>query len=383
MQESPISDAFFAVPVSFVKQHSPNHSPETDDTIHKSNSVTSPQPPRSLSLIIAGNVVTPVDLDNVVTSGMITSMMNSLAPNIAQDSQSSSLIQATIFSPENSSYESTPNQSSAPSPVANEDPQQEPGFWLINKIIGFSKHFQPFNADGSVPAAQDGTETKGIAAIHNLKRSALSTKARWSADNIAVSQSTPPASHRAPLKSILKKPVPRSALQQVMVNTGTASQDSVNESQMSINDDEDVISSDTSMPAAPQIDLPVGMDQKIMFMGKLQPKSSLYSAAYHSSAPDLTTLTVDSPQMSRLNSQSSLSSSKKKLMFSDDNLPAGTPKVYLATHSKTAYNRKPDANMTLKKLTPQLKMEIREELNAYKRSEMQVHEESVRNTAFH
>ncbi|KAL7748925.1 hypothetical protein RI367_005573 [Sorochytrium milnesiophthora] len=55
----------------------------------------------------------------------------------------------------------------------------------------------------------------------------------------------------------------------------------------------------------------------------------------------------------------------------------------LPTFRKGEYNRKPDANATFKKLTPRLKMEIREELNAFKKSEMPVHQESQSNTAFH
>jgi hypothetical protein len=55
----------------------------------------------------------------------------------------------------------------------------------------------------------------------------------------------------------------------------------------------------------------------------------------------------------------------------------------LPTFRKSEYNRKPDGNATFKKLTPQMKVAIREELNAFKRSEMSVHEDSTRNTCFH
>jgi len=55
----------------------------------------------------------------------------------------------------------------------------------------------------------------------------------------------------------------------------------------------------------------------------------------------------------------------------------------LPTFRKSEYSRKPDINSTFKHLTPQLKMQIREELNEYKKHEMQVHESSLRNTLFH
>jgi len=37
------------------------------------------------------------------------------------------------------------------------------------------------------------------------------------------------------------------------------------------------------------------------------------------------------------------------------------------------YNRRPDQNSTFRKLTPKLKMEIRAELNTYKKTEMAIH----------
>lgn len=55
----------------------------------------------------------------------------------------------------------------------------------------------------------------------------------------------------------------------------------------------------------------------------------------------------------------------------------------LPTFRKSEYSRRPDINSTFKHLTPQLKMQIREELNEYKKHEMQVHESSLRNTLFH
>lgn len=55
----------------------------------------------------------------------------------------------------------------------------------------------------------------------------------------------------------------------------------------------------------------------------------------------------------------------------------------LPTFRRSEYNRRPDTNATFRKLTPKLKMEIREELNTYKKHEMPVHESSLRNTCFH
>ena len=48
----------------------------------------------------------------------------------------------------------------------------------------------------------------------------------------------------------------------------------------------------------------------------------------------------------------------------------------LPTFRKSEYNRKPDTNATFKKLTPQMKVEIREELNSFKKTEMPIHESS-------
>ncbi|KAG5460435.1 MAG: hypothetical protein BJ554DRAFT_7515, partial [Olpidium bornovanus] len=55
----------------------------------------------------------------------------------------------------------------------------------------------------------------------------------------------------------------------------------------------------------------------------------------------------------------------------------------LPTFRHTEYNRKPDMDVTFRRLTPKLKTEIRDELNAYKKNEMPVHEQSLRNTNFH
>ncbi|KAG0045055.1 hypothetical protein BGZ83_009683 [Gryganskiella cystojenkinii] len=50
---------------------------------------------------------------------------------------------------------------------------------------------------------------------------------------------------------------------------------------------------------------------------------------------------------------------------------------------KSEYNRQSDKHATFKILTPDLKSEIRDELNTYKMREMAVHVESMGNTAFH
>ena len=50
----------------------------------------------------------------------------------------------------------------------------------------------------------------------------------------------------------------------------------------------------------------------------------------------------------------------------------------LPTFRKSEYNRKPDGTATFKNLTPALKGQIREELNQFKKTEMEVHSESNR-----
>lgn len=48
----------------------------------------------------------------------------------------------------------------------------------------------------------------------------------------------------------------------------------------------------------------------------------------------------------------------------------------LPTFRKSEYNRKPDATATFKNLTQQMKVDIREELNNFKKEEMDIHPES-------
>lgn len=62
--------------------------------------------------------------------------------------------------------------------------------------------------------------------------------------------------------------------------------------------------------------------------------------------------------------------SSKMLMFAE------TVEV-LPTFRKSEYNRKPDGGATFRNLTPLLKGQIRDELNTYKKNEMEIHDEST------
>ncbi|KAF9955920.1 hypothetical protein BGZ72_003272 [Mortierella alpina] len=55
----------------------------------------------------------------------------------------------------------------------------------------------------------------------------------------------------------------------------------------------------------------------------------------------------------------------------------------IPAHRKSEYNRRSDKNATFRILTPDMKSEIRDELNIYKMREMAVHVDSMGNTAFH
>ncbi|KAF9570234.1 hypothetical protein EC968_002053 [Mortierella alpina] len=55
----------------------------------------------------------------------------------------------------------------------------------------------------------------------------------------------------------------------------------------------------------------------------------------------------------------------------------------IPAYRKSDYNRSSDKHATFRILTPDLKSEIRDELNTYKMREMAVHVESMGNTAFH
>ncbi|KAF9925825.1 hypothetical protein BGZ67_008422 [Mortierella alpina] len=74
--------------------------------------------------------------------------------------------------------------------------------------------------------------------------------------------------------------------------------------------------------------------------------------------------------------QNGLGVSRKTLSFMDaiEIIPA---------HRKSEYNRRSDKNATFRILTPDMKSEIRDELNIYKMREMAVHVDSMGNTAFH
>jgi hypothetical protein len=95
-------------------------------------------------------------------------------------------------------------------------------------------------------------------------------------------------------------------------------------------------------------------------------KNSVYSP----SAPDLNVMFSHVETIKK-------SASSKTLAFNLENTPV------VPTYSSKSYNRKPDSNLTYKKLNPKLKNEIRNELNDFKRNEMSVHELSTSNTAFH
>ncbi|KAF9571958.1 hypothetical protein EC968_010495 [Mortierella alpina] len=74
--------------------------------------------------------------------------------------------------------------------------------------------------------------------------------------------------------------------------------------------------------------------------------------------------------------QNGLGVGRKTLSFMDaiEIIPA---------HRKSEYNRRSDKNATFRILTPDMKSEIRDELNSYKMREMAVHVDSMGNTAFH
>lgn len=62
---------------------------------------------------------------------------------------------------------------------------------------------------------------------------------------------------------------------------------------------------------------------------------------------------------------------QSKILFFSDEIEVA------ATYKKTEYNRRPEEDSTFKRLTPQLKNQIREELNTFKKNEMVVHEDST------
>ncbi|KAF9952468.1 hypothetical protein BGZ65_005238, partial [Modicella reniformis] len=55
----------------------------------------------------------------------------------------------------------------------------------------------------------------------------------------------------------------------------------------------------------------------------------------------------------------------------------------IPTYRKSEYNRRSDKNATFKILNPDMKVEIKNELNNFKMKEMAVHIESMGNTSFH
>ncbi|KAF9968445.1 hypothetical protein BGZ70_003841 [Mortierella alpina] len=74
--------------------------------------------------------------------------------------------------------------------------------------------------------------------------------------------------------------------------------------------------------------------------------------------------------------QNGLGVGRKTLSFMDEI-------EIIPAHRKSEYNRRSDKNATFRILTPDMKSEIRDELNIYKMREMAVHVDSMGNTAFH
>jgi hypothetical protein len=74
---------------------------------------------------------------------------------------------------------------------------------------------------------------------------------------------------------------------------------------------------------------------------------------------------------------------KKKPAPAHANIHFNDQVQVVTTFKKSEYPRKPDNTATFRNLTPVLKMQIREELNNFKASEMTVAPESQGNTCFH
>jgi hypothetical protein len=107
----------------------------------------------------------------------------------------------------------------------------------------------------------------------------------------------------------------------------------------------------------------------------INPKlKELADSQFRSSAPDLTNMKAVSTGGTGTVSKSS---STKSLSFNMEKTEV------IHTYHKNLYNRKPDNDVTFKKLTPKLKAEIRDELNTFKLQEMEVHESSENFTVYH
>ncbi len=67
---------------------------------------------------------------------------------------------------------------------------------------------------------------------------------------------------------------------------------------------------------------------------------------------------------------------KKKILISD------SIEIFY-THHKSEYDRQPHRDSTFRRLTNELKIIIKNEINQYKKDEMIVHPDSTMNTNFH
>ncbi|KAJ3335638.1 DnaJ sub C member 27 [Kappamyces sp. JEL0680] len=98
-------------------------------------------------------------------------------------------------------------------------------------------------------------------------------------------------------------------------------------------------------------------------------KSNGASAALVSAQESLKRSILEDTLANKINNRPTVEELEdKKILFAE------TVEV-LPTFRKSEYNRKPDATATFKNLTQQMKVEIREELNNYKKEEMDVHPE--------
>lgn len=104
-----------------------------------------------------------------------------------------------------------------------------------------------------------------------------------------------------------------------------------------------------------------------------------YFSVHGSNAEGFLKASASAAELSHTTFENTISktSSTKALAFD-----LGSTEI-IPTYSKKHYNRKPDNNITFKKLTPKLKMQLRDELNEFKRFEMEVHERSHVHTAYH
>lgn len=160
---------------------------------------------------------------------------------------------------------------------------------------------------------------------------------------------------RAPPKSILKKSTSNIQVDQPSVIDGKPGTEVGSEEDNVSVESGDITSAKDDKPANPRL-------------------RELAGNQFRSSAPDLRARALPP---SEAGGTISKSSSTKSLSFNMEKVEI------VPVHPKQVYNRKPDNDVTFKKLTPKLKAEIREELNTYKRNEMSVHASSEINTVFH